>query len=208
LQALEGMARGQRGGNARLSRVMSALTPEEAGTVRATLVDRLGRATPGAQDAQGETFSAATFLTNWNKMTPQAKASIFPDKSARDNMNDLALIAERSKRGQAMANTSNTGIAMGANVAVGVTGAVANLPLTVLGGGATYLTGKLMASPGFARILSKTAKMPPEAANRTFREQLGVLATREPALQGDITALLQAVNDNGRRVAAEEQGQN
>lgn len=208
LQALESMARGQRGGNARLSRVMSALTPEEAGTVRATLVDRLGRATPGAQDAQGETFSAATFLTNWNKMTPQAKASVFPDKAARDNMNDLALIAERSKRGQAMANTSNTGIAMGANVAVGLSGAVTNLPLTVIGGGATYLTGKLMSSPGFARVLARTAKMPPEAANRTFREQLGVLATREPALQGDITTLLQAVNDNGRRVAAEDQGQN
>ena len=61
-----------------------------------------------------------------------------------------------------------------------------------------------MASPGFARILAKTAKMPAEAANRTFREQLGVLATREPALQGDINALLQAVNDNAPRLAADQ----
>ena len=204
LQALESMARGQQGGNARLSRVMAALTPEEAGTVRATLVDRIGRATPGAQDAQGEVFSPATFLTNWNKMTPQAKASLFPDKGARADMNDLALIAERSKRGQSMANTSNTGVAIGANVAVGVSGAVANLPLTILGGGATYLTGKLMASPGFARVLARTAKMPPEAANRTFREQIGVLATREPSLQGDINALLQSVNDNAPRLAADQ----
>lgn len=208
LQAIEGMARGQRGGNARLSRVMSALSPEEAGNVRATLVDRLGRATPGAQDAQGQTFSAATFLTNWNKMTPQARASMFPDKATRDSLSDLATVAEGTKRGQAMANTSNTGVAVTSiNVIGGGAAAAANLPATLLGAGSIYLTGKLMASPGFARLLARTSKMPPQAANRTFREQLGVLATREPALGGDINRLLEAVNDNGARLAAEEEGQ-
>lgn len=208
LQAIEGMARGQRGGNARLSRVMSALSNEEAGNVRATLVDRLGRATPGAQDAQGETFSAATFLTNWNKMTPQARASLFPEKATRDNLSDLATIAEGTKRGQAMANTSNTGVAMTSiNVIGGGAAAAANLPATLLGAGSVYLTGKLMASPGFARLLARTSKMPPEAANRTFREQLGVLATREPTLGGDINRLIEAVNDNGARLAAEEDRQ-
>lgn len=207
LQALEGMARGQRGGNARLSRVMSALSPEEAGNVRATLVDRLGRATPGAQDAQGEAFSAATFLTNWNKMTPQAKASLFPDKATRNNLNDLALIAERSKRGQSMANTSNTGVAVNAANVIGGAGlAAANVPAALAGAGSLLLTGRLMASPGFARILAKSAKLPPQAANRTFREQLGILATREPALQNDINAILQASNDN-TRLAAEEGNQ-
>lgn len=204
LQAIEGMARGQRGGNARLSRVMSALSPQEAGNVRATLVDRLGKARPGSQDAQGEAFSPATFLTNWNKMTPQAKASIFPDKATRDNLNDLALIAERTKAGQSMANTSNTGIAVNtANVIGGGAVAYANPVAALLGAGSLLITGRLMASPGFARLLARTAKMPPEAANRTFREQLGVLATREPALQGDVNSLLQAMNDNGPRLAAD-----
>lgn len=208
LTAIESMARGQAGGNARLSRVLSAMSPEEAGNVRATLIDRLGRARPGAQDAQGETFSAATFLTNWNKMTPQAKASIFPDKATRDSLNDLAVIAEGTKRGQAMANTSNTGVALGANAIIGGAGAVTNLPATLLGAGGLYLTGRLMASPKFAKLLARTSKMPPEAANRTFTEQLGILATREPALQSDINALMQAVNDNGRLAAQEGQPQN
>lgn len=215
LSAIESMARGQNGGNLRLSRLMSSLPAEEAGNVRATLVDRLGRATPGSQDAQGEAFSAATFLTNWNKMTPQARASMFPDKAARDNLNDLAKIAEGTKRGQAMANTSNTGVAMnaaemirgGANVAAAGAGAMASLPLTILGGAGVYATGKLMASPKFATLLARTSKMPPEAANRTFREQLGILSTREPALQNDIEALIQAVNDNSPRLAAEEERQ-
>lgn len=207
LSAIEAMARGQGGGNIRLSRLLSTLTPEEAGNIRATLIDRLGRATPGAQDAQGEAFSAARFLTNWNRMTPQARATMFGDKATRNALNDLALIAEGTKRGQSMANTSNTGVAIGANAAVGVGGLLTNPAVTLLGAGSVYATGRLMASPGFAKLLARTAKMPPEAANRTFREQLGILATREPALQGDINALLQAVNDNGRLAAQENQPQ-
>lgn len=207
LSAIESMARGQSGGNVRLSRLLSTLSPEEAGSVRATLIDRLGRATPGAQDAQGETFSAARFLTNWNRMTPQARATMFGDKATRDALNDLAVIAEGTKRGQSMANTSNTAVGIGANVAVGVGGIVTNPALTLLGAGSAYLTGKLMASPRFARLLAKTAKMPPEQANRAFTEQLGILATREPALQGDINALLQAANDNGRLAAQEDNPQ-
>jgi hypothetical protein len=214
LSAIESMTRGQGGGNVRLSRLLSTLPAEEAGAVRATLIDRLGRAKPGSQDAQGEAFSAATFLTNWNRMTPQARASMFPDKSTRDALLDLATIAEGTKRGQSLANTSNTGVAVnaaemirgGANVAALGAGAMANIPLTLLGAGGVFLTGKLMASPRFAKLLATTAKMPPQAANRRFTEQLGILATREPALQGDINALLQAANDNpASRLATEEQ---
>ncbi len=208
LSAIEGMTRGNGGGNLRLSRLLSTLSAEEAGNVRATLIDRLGKATPGAQDAQGEAFSASRFLTNWNRMTPQARASMFPDKETRNALADLATIAEGTKRGQALANTSNTGVALtSANVIAGGAGAAANLPATMLVGGSVYLTGKLMASPRFAKLLARTAKLPPEAANRTFREQLGILASREPALQGDINSLLQAVNDNGPRLAAEEDRQ-
>ena len=208
LQAIESMARGQGGGNMRLNRLLSALPEAEAGNVRATLIDRLGRSTPGAQDAQGQAFSASTFLTNWNRMTPQAKASMFPDKGARANLNDLATIAEQTKRSQAMANTSNTGVAIGANAALATGGAVTNLPATLVSAGSIYLTGKLMASPQFARILARTSKMPPAAANRTFREQLGVLSTRQPGLAGDIEALTRAVNDNPASSLAAEQQQN
>ena len=209
LQAIESMARGQRGGNQRLSRVLGALEPEQARNVRATIVDRLGRATPGAQDAQGEAFSAATFLTNWNKMTPQGRASLFPDKGLRDSLNDLATIAEGTKRSQQMANTSNTGIAVNtANVIAGGVGVATNIPVTLLGAGSAYLTGRLMASPRFARLLARTSKMPPEAANRTFREQLAILSTREPMLSDDIGRLTQAINDNGRLAAEENQPQN
>lgn len=216
LQAVESAARGQSGGNARLSRILGAMPKEEAASVRATIADRLGRATPGAQDAQGEVFSASTFLTNWNKLTPQAKTSLFPTKQMRDNLNDLAKIAEGTKRSQAMANTSNTGVAMnaseliraGVNVGVVGAGAATSIPFTILGAGGVYATGKLMASPGFARLLARTSKMPPEAANRTFREQLALLSTREPLIADDIAKLTNAINDNGQLAAQDDQPQN
>lgn len=209
LQSVESAARGQSGGNVRLSRILGAMPKEEAANVRATIADRLGRATPGAQDAQGEVFSASTFLTNWNRLTPQAKTSLFPTKQMRDNLNDLAKIAEGTKRSQAMANTSNTGIAVNsANLGLASVGAVTSLPLTILGAGGVYGTGKLMASPGFARLLARTSKMPPEAANRTFREQLALLSTREPLLADDIAKLTNAINDNGQLAAQDDQSQN
>ncbi len=209
LQAIEGMARGQRGGNRRLSRVLGALEPEQANNVRATIVTRLGASNPGAQNAEGTAFSAATFLSNWNRMTPQGRASLFPDGGIRSSLNDLAEIAEGTKRTQALTNTSNTGVAItSANMIAGGAGAAANLPMTLAVGTSVYLTGKLMANPQFARLLARTAQMPPEAANRTFREQLALLATRQPQLSDDIGRLTSAINDNGRLAAQENEPQN
>lgn len=208
LQAVESMARGQSGGNVRLSRLLGALGEEQAGNLRATIVDRLGRARPGNQDAQGEAFSAATFLTNWNNMTPQARTSIFPVAETRGALDDIAEIAAGTKRGQSMANTSNTGVAVNSlNVIGGAAGAVTNLPLTLLGAGSVHLTGRLMANPTFAKLLARTSRMPPEAANRTFSQQLGIIATREPMLADDVGRLTAAMNDNGRLAAEEEQPQ-
>lgn len=209
VSAVESMARGQSGGNARLSRLLAEMTPEESGQVRAVIVDRLGRATPGAQDAEGAAFSASTFLTNWNKMTPQAKGSLFADKGLRDNLNDIATLAEGMKASQSMANFSNTAVGVGSNVGAGVAIGLANPALVLIGGGAQALTGRLMASPAFARLLARTAKMPPQAANRTLKEQLGILAGREPIIANDIQSvqrfLSEAAGRSPGRAAAEDE---
>jgi len=191
LQAVESMARGKSGGNARLSRLLSNMTPEEAGNVRAAIIDRIGKAAPGQQSAEGNAFSASTFLTNWNKMTPQAKGSLFGDQATRRDLDDIALLSERMKATQAMANHSNTGAAMAGNV--GAQGAllVAHPVAAILGAGAQYVTGRLMASPGFARILLRTSKMPDGPAVRSLKDQLTVLGTREPLVRADAQALQQ-----------------
>lgn len=212
VEAIESMARGKSGGNARLSRLLANMTDQEAGQVRATIVDRLGRATPGQQGADGTAFSASTFLTNWNRMTPQAKASLFANKQLRSDLNDIAKLAEGMKASQSMANFSNTAVAIGGNAAAGGVLAVTSPIAAMFAGSAQFLTGKLMASPGFARALARTSKMPPEMARRKFSEQLGVLAGREPALAADARALQEHLRQTysqspATRAAASEEEQ-
>jgi hypothetical protein len=211
LQTIETMARGGAGGSVRLSRLLNNMTKEEAGNVRAAIIDRIGKATPGAQTAEGTAFSPATFLTNWNKLTPQAKSALFSDKGLRQNLDDIAMLSEGMKASQAMANHSNTGMAIGSNVGGGIVLAAAHPVLAVIGAGSQFVTGKLMASPGFARMLARTAKMPPEAAKRSMRDQLGVLATREPLIAADARALQQhlqqAFGQSPMRAAAGEEEQ-
>lgn len=205
VKAIEAMARGQQGGNKRLGQLLSNMSKDEAGQVRATIIDRIGKATPGAQNATGDVFSSSTFLTNWNKMTPQAKATLFSDKGLRANLDDLALLAEGQKATNSMANFSNTAVAVGSNVGVQGAFAISHPVLAAVGAGTQYLTGKLMASPGFARLLARTAKMPPEAARRVLTEQIGVIAAREPIIAADANRFLNALNDVAERpVAAED----
>ncbi len=209
---IERMARGQAGGNARLSRLLAEMTPEEAQGVRGTIIDRLGKATPGQQDATGEVFAPSTFLTNWNRLTPQAKASLFGDTKLRNDLNDLALLAENMKASQAMANHSNTAMALtGGGQAIGAYAiAAATHPvIALLAGGAQVGLGKLLASPGFARLLTRTAKMPPEVASRRISEQLGIIAGRQPLVANDARAVQQYLSETfsatPQRAAAEEE---
>lgn len=203
IKALETMTRGGAGGNARLSRLLGNMAPEESAQVRGIIIDRLGRANPGAQNAAGDVFSPATFLTNWNKMTPQAKASLFSNTKQRNDLNDLAVIAEGMKGTRSMENFSNTATSTLSNVGIGAAAFYADPTLALLGAGGQYLTGRLMASPKFARILASTAKLPPEQQGRRLTEQLGILAKNDAVLEGDINRLLEAVNsgqqeNNGR----------
>lgn len=205
LEAVERLASAKGGNNRRLSRLLGNLAPEEAGNVRATIADRIGRATPGQQTADGNAFSPATFLTNWNRMSPRAKSTLFGNTQQRKDLNDIAKLTEGMKQSQAMANFSNTGIAIGSNVAGGTALALAHPALAASGAAAQFITGKLMASPRFARTLARTIKMPPKSANRALKEQLAIIGTREPALRADSQTLLNALNDNAMvaNVAAE-----
>lgn len=199
VESIEGMARGKSGGSARLSRLLANMTEEEAGNVRATVIDRMGKANPGAQSAEGDVFSPATFLTNWNKMTPQAKASLFSNKSLRADLNDIAALADGKKVGQSMTNYSNTGVAIGANASLG-TGLLVTHPIVAItGAGAQYVTGRLMASPAFARALASTKRLPADAANRKLSEQLTNIVAREPALSADARGLQQYLSDAMRQ---------
>jgi hypothetical protein len=146
-------------------------------TVTATLIDRIGRANPGAQTAEGDAFSSGTFLTNWNKLTPDAKAGItlgIPGGAqVRQNLDAVAKAAERIKQaGQVYANPSGTAGAAAAlgqaaslggsavafatgHPSLGLTGLAAVLGTQALARGGAYA----MTSPTFLKWLSQTSEL-------------------------------------------------
>lgn len=200
------LQRAAKGNNQRLQAFMSALPDDEASMVRATFINELGRATPGTQDASGEAFSLAKFLTDWNKLGERAKATLFTGES-RAALNDLAKVAEGVKEAQAYANKSNTGGPVG-NLLTAGTG-FAGYPALIATISGQYGVGKLLASPRFARWLAKAPKKPNAAAERAHIMRLGMIARTEAGLSQDLIglrdALLKAANDNvGRNAAASD----
>lgn len=209
--AIERIAR--TGDAKRLSRLMASLPKDDAGAITATMIDRLGAATPGAQNATGSAFSPATFLTNWNKMSGKAKAVLF-DADLRTALDDLATVAGGMKEASKYANVSQTGGAN--NVASILTGGGGAVTGSFLAGPVGAVVGfigpiagqiglgKLMASPGFARWLAGTARasksLGAKAAVQRQLPKLAAVASQNPAVASEVTALeralLNALNDN------------
>lgn len=199
---------GKKGGDfGKLSRAIRSLPEEEANTVRATIVNEMGVASPGRQNADGLAFSPAEFATQWSKMSDRAKSVLFPNKRHRQDLNDLSQVMSSMKKAGEYANFSNTALGVNAT-AQGYGALVAPLTMSVLAAG-QFGAGKLLASPRFARALATSAKMPPEQAGRKLTEQLGVIAAREPLMANDAKALQQylqdALSQSPGRAAAEDE---
>lgn len=210
LQSVESMATGKGGGVARLRDIMRSLSDEERGNVQATIIDRIGRATKGAQGAEGETFSANTFLTNWNGLSQKGKSVLFGNSELRQSLDQLARVAESMKDTGRYTNTSNTGGALGWQALVS-TGAytTGGLPSALLAAGGQYITGKMLASPRFAAWLARAPKKPTAQAAQAYTKRLQSIAAAEPVIAADIgrfSQFLNAANDVSP-VGAAAQGQ-
>lgn len=210
LQSVESMATGKGGGVARLRDIMRSLSDEERGNVQATIIDRIGRATKGAQGAEGETFSANTFLTNWNGLSQKGKSVLFGNSELRQSLDQLARVAASVKDTTRYANTSNSAGALGWQAFVS-TGAytAGGLPSALLAAGGQYITGKMLASPRFAAWLARAPKKPTAQAVQAYTKRLHSIAAAEPVIAADIgrfSQFLNAANDVSP-VGAAAQGQ-
>jgi hypothetical protein len=91
-----------------LKRVFQSLPKEDAAVVAGTIIRRLGR----AENAEGQAFSAAKFLSGWNKMSPEARAIIGRsgmDDGVGEGITKLAKVIGRFQAADAVRNRSNTG---------------------------------------------------------------------------------------------------
>jgi hypothetical protein len=200
---------GTQEGATTIAGVMKSLPPESKKAVSATMLQRLGKATPGKQNELGEVFSTETFLTNWNKLHPDAKRSLFstlPDEM-RSDLDKIAKVASNVREGsKVFANPSGT--TQGTASAMTTGGFVISL-LTgqwhaaagIAGGVASsYGAGHLMTSPGFVHWLAKSTRAPVEAAPA----QLNQLFQASLYMKGDERKEVRAFVKSAREAAASQ----
>lgn len=139
----------------RLYRIKSSMERSEWDQVAASIVDRMGRAPAGQQGAFGDVFSPAKFLTEWNKISDDAKKVLLrPD--VRKEMDQLAEVAAVAKAGNAERNFSNTGTAMG--LLLTGAGGVADMGATAAALGTSFVSAKAFTSRPFLSALNRWAR--------------------------------------------------
>lgn len=156
--------------------------PEGArGTVAGTVIDRLGRAMPGAQNEAGDAWSPERFLTSWNKMTPtnrQELLSGFPNSDqVRGDIESVAratsMMRDSSKLWANPSGTAANATARGVLGAVtaGGAGAAAGLlsaaiPLTAAAGlGGVNLLARGLTSAKIRNAIGRPTNLDPELVN-------------------------------------------
>lgn len=164
---------GTRDGATTLRSVLQSLPKEGQQDVAAAVIKRMGMPTAGQAGAGGEeAFSAATFLTNWNRISPEAKRALFDrlGPSYAASVDRLAKVADNIKSGARIyANPSGT-----ANRAGALT-YMASIPTALVAGGPGALAGVLggglavnaiargMTNPRFVGWLASTTQIPAES---------------------------------------------
>lgn len=165
--------------------VMKSIPTESQKVLSATMLRRLGKATPGQQNELGETFSAETFLTNWNRITPEAKRALFNPMTPRmrRELDEIAAVAANIREGsKVFANPSGTAQAAATHMTAGaalisvLTGNFALAGGIAAGVGGSNLSARLMTNPDFVRFLAGSTRVPveqvPAQLNQLFQQSL------------------------------------
>ncbi|HEV2816716.1 MAG TPA: hypothetical protein VGW40_05795 [Allosphingosinicella sp.] len=162
-----------RNDGAGLHRALRLMAPEEAQSVRAGIINHLGQATNGRQNAAGDAFSLETFLTNWNRMSERTKGAAFSGQ-VRQDLNDLARLAQAAREGGTFRNLSRTGntlnvvrmiVEFGAHFGTGG----ATLAHHAMGAGASAMIGRFLSAPGAARLMVNASERGLTASQFTRR---------------------------------------
>jgi hypothetical protein len=178
-------------GDTLIKRVVSAIPKDNRKDLAAAVIQRLGRATPGKQNDIGEAFSTETFLTNWNRLSPEARSTIFGRTGVANIQNRLesvAGVASNVREGsKVFANPSGTQQATAAH-ATGVAGITALLmgqPGVAAGLAAVPVSANLLArrmtNPNFARWLGNRTEVSPGLAPAEVNALMQYLQGAQPA---------------------------
>lgn len=197
---------GTKEGASHVQAVLKSLPEDGRRVVAATVLERMGRATPGQQDASGAAFSTQAFLTNWARLSPEARDRIFGamGPSYVRDIDTIARVADNLRKGSAAyANPSGTAKAsagIGGLVALGSAAGTGNAPLAakiLAGMASTNVAARAMTNPKVVSWLANTTETPEHVARpEMFRTVAQLLDDGDDDLAG---ALLQSIPDEDNR---------
>jgi hypothetical protein len=203
-----------KGGNLQKLRALARiLRKEERGELAAGILNQLGKPIGSARGLSQEIgFSVNSWLTNWLKLSPDAKKILFT-KEHIAALDDLARIAHRLSNVESLANSSRSGLHL-TNVAglaaAGGSLATGNWLYLMGAAGAHYGASLLLSRPAYAKWAVGYAKLRakalsgPNAVIRPLHEQirnLAIMAKSDPRL---IPLVVDIAKDNGLDVDPEE----
>lgn len=184
-------------GGSRLYALRRNMKPEEWDTVAGTVVAKLGEATPGKAGAvaMGEQapFSVNTFLTNWNRLSDEAKYALFAGTryaELKPELDRLVRITGRLQDAEKMSNPSGTAknLVGAGTIGSAFTALSTGHPLlaasTVLSTTvAPWAGAQLMTSPKFVNWLSGLSTVSEKpAALASHWAKLEALGQQEPQM--------------------------
>ena len=194
-------------GGTALQRLRNNFLPEEWDTVSATVLHRMGLATPGAQDATGKVFSVSTFMTSWSKLAPEAKKALFKGsryEKAYEGLETLVEAMSSLKGIEKLTNTSNTmrnltAYATITTLAGGLGGFVGGDYSSTAGAVVTTIlapraAAKLITNPRFIKWLTTPITEPAKYAPHITR--LAAIAEAEPEIKQEIRQYLDALRNS------------
>ncbi|WP_312321259.1 hypothetical protein [Stenotrophomonas sp.] len=199
---------GTKDGGTTLRSVLQSLPEEGQKAVTGAVLKRMGMATPGAQDATGEAFSAATFLTNWNKVSPEARRALFDryGPGFTKQVDQIARVADNIKSGAKVyanpSGTANRAAAMtyGASL-VGslLTGNPAGTAGLVASGAGANGLARWLTNPNTVKMLANATTIP-ESSFPAFINFLTQQATKleDPDIADLAAELGRAQNEVGQ----------
>lgn len=189
-------------------RLRGALTPESRQKLVATVVNDLGTATPGQQNATGDAWSPRTFLTNYNRMDAGARTELFKripgGERMSDNLADIAKAADMvGDASKIWSNPSGTAPALTARATAGALTIGAFLHPVVAAstaGGlvlANQTSQRLLLNPKFVDWLAKAKEVRPEQA-QAYSQRLIANArmTNDKQFQQDVAEYLNSVEQS------------
>jgi len=134
--AMESRIMGQNPNLTEFNAIKKSLAPEVRAQFASTIANRLGRATNSRQDETSGAFSPETFLTNYSKLTPEARNALFSGFSGatklRQDIDNVAKVIANMREGSRVygnpSGTANRGGAM--SIYAGLLGGLGSSALT------------------------------------------------------------------------------